>query len=465
MKSTHLKYFLLLNILCVLILGSSCKKQDQFLDEKPNISLAVPVTLEDFQLLLNNNLVFNLASQPALGTVSSDEYYVTSADWASAFTPEERNAYIFSKDIFQGTLITNEWMTPYRQVYYSNIVLEGIEKIDIKPGQESQYNQIKGSALFFRSLAFYDLLGTFALPYDSATANTDLGIPLRFSSDLNIKSVRASVKEGYDQITQDLKASLLLLPDNSIYKTQPSKIAALALLARVYLSMRNYSLAYQYADNCLSVYNTLVDFNTLTPTVNAISTSFIAEVLYHTSIENYDITDRTIAIVDSTLYNSYDVNDLRKTIFFSIVGGKIRFRGTYDYRGNKFSGPATDEIYLIRAECNARSGNTSTAMKDLNDLLRTRWKKVSGLSTYVDQIASNANDALIKILTERKKELIFRGIRWTDLRRLNKEAQFTTTVTHIINGISYSLPPNSPLYVMPIPNDEIQLNGLPQNPR
>jgi hypothetical protein len=463
MKITILKYFLLLNLLFVLI--SACKKQDEFLDEKPNLSLAVPVTLEDFQLLLNNNTVFNLASQPALGTISSDEYYATSADWASAFTPEERNAYIFSKDIFQSTLITNEWWTPYRQVYYSNIILEGIEKIDIKPAQQSQYDQIKGSALFFRALAFYDLLGTFSLPYDSATANTDLGIPLRLNSDINVKSVRATVKEGYDQVTQDLKASLLLLSDNSIYKTQPSKTAALALLARVTLSMRNYALAYHYANNCLSAYNTLVDFNTLTPTTFAISTSFIAEVLYHNSLKNYDVTARNTAIVDSTLFNSYDNNDLRKTIFFSTVGGQIRFRGTYDYQGNKFSGLATDEMYLIRAECSARAGNTSAAMKDLNDLLRTRWKKIGGITTYTDQVALDANDALTRILRERKKELIFRGIRWTDLRRLNKEGQFLTTVTHIINGITYTLPPNSPLYVMPIPNDEIQLNGLPQNPR
>jgi hypothetical protein len=82
------------------------------------------------------------------------------------------------------------------------------------------------------------------------------------------------------------------------------------------------------------------------------------------------------------------------------------FRGYYDYGGNQYTGIATDEIYLIRAECLARSGNTSDALKDLNNLLAKRWK--TGI-TFTPIQATNADDALVKILAERKKELLFRG--------------------------------------------------------
>jgi hypothetical protein len=229
--------------------------------------------------------------------------------------------------------------------------------------------------------------------------------------------------------------------------------------------MRNYTKAFQYSDACLSQYHVLTDFNTLTPTVFSISTNFLDEDIYHTSLINYSLIRRANAIVDSNLYNSYDINDLRRSLYFSTVNGQIRFRGSYDYNGNKFSGLATDEMYLVRAECSARAGNTAAAMEDLNDLLRTRWKKISGISTYIDQIAADANDALKRVITERKKELIFRGLRWTDIRRLNKENGLAITIFHIINGTTFQLLPNDPKYALPIPDNEIQLSGLLQNPR
>ena len=100
-------------------------------------------------------------------------------------------------------------------------------------------------------------------------------------------------------------------------------------------------------------------------------------------------------------------------------------------------------------------------MNDLNALLKKRY--LTG--TYIDRTASSANDALVQILTERKKELAFRGLRWMDLRRLNREPQFATTLTRVINGQTYTLQPNSIRYALPIPDDEIALSGLQQNPR
>jgi starch-binding outer membrane protein, SusD/RagB family len=65
---------------------------------------------------------------------------------------------------------------------------------------------------------------------------------------------------------------------------------------------------------------------------------------------------------------------------------------------------------------------------------------------------------------ERKKELLFRGLRWTDLRRLNKESNLASTISHVYNGTSYSVIPNSYQYTFPIPLDIIQLSGIQQNP-
>src|SRR5699024_1246882 len=116
--------------------------------------------------------------------------------------------------------------------------------------------------------------------------------------------------------------------------------------------------------------------------------------------------------------------------------------------------------YLIRAECYARQGNATQAMNDLYTLLVTRWKT----GTYVPFTASGAKEALHIILGERRKELLFRGLRWMDIKRLNREGAHIV-LKRIINGKVFTLPPNDNRYALPIPEDIISLTGMKQNPR
>ncbi len=188
------------------------------------------------------------------------------------------------------------------------------------------------------------------------------------------------------------------------------------------------------------------------------------EAIIQSSQLSYGVFYATTCFTDSVLYNSYNVNDLRKTVFFKAgsTSGTYFFRGQYSSSTYEFIGIAVDEMYLTRAECYARLGNTGAAMNDLNTLMIKRWKNTVPYPTFT---ATNADDALIQILTERRKELLVRGIRWTDLRRLNQDSRFAKTLTRVLNGVTYTLPPNDPRYTLLIPLDEIQLQGEPQNPR
>jgi hypothetical protein len=121
---------------------------------------------------------------------------------------------------------------------------------------------------------------------------------------------------------------------------------------------------------------------------------------------------------------------------------------------------ATDEIYIIRAECYARAGNTTAAMADLNYLLQNRWS-----GSFVPFTAATPDIALSIILKERRKELLFRALRWTDLRRLNKDPRFAVTLTRIVNNQTYTLPPNDLRYTFLIPDVILSRANMPQNPR
>jgi tetratricopeptide (TPR) repeat protein len=465
MKTKTLPYFIICPILYALITATGCNKQNEFLNAKPNQSLVVPESLSDYQALLDNTNIFNLGIDPALGELSSDDFYVLPSI-LNVRTDIERNTYLWAPTVYDAGQTPSDWSGPYQQVYYANTVLDGLSNIKIPPDQQKTCNQIEGSALFFRSYAFYNLVQTFALPFDPSTANTDLGIPLRLTADVTIKSVRATEQACYNQVINDLKKALPLLPAKSLYPTAPSQPAANALLARIYLAIGDYADALKYSNSCLAEYQTLVDYNTLTsPTTTAINSTIIAEDIYHASMVNYSmIAVRRNSVVDSVLYASYADNDLRKTKFFTILDNLPqypRFVGSYDFEGNKYDGLATDEIFLIRAECYAREGNAEAAMKDLNTLLLTRWKT----GTFIPYTASSATDALNQILIERRKELVYRGLRWTDLRRLNKDNQFKITLVRNVNGTIYTLAPNDPKYALPIPDAEISISGLIQNPR
>jgi starch-binding outer membrane protein, SusD/RagB family len=439
-------------VLLCLLSTISCKK---YLDVKPDEAQAVPSTLEDLQALLNSYNSINV-NYPGLLVIASDEYYLPTATYGSR-NVNDRNNYIWDAN----ATFLNAWRFPYQIVYYSNVVLQELPKIQVNDNNIEIYNSIKGQALFLRSFAFYHLAQLYCQPY-SSTANTDLGIPLRLVPDIGEKSTRSTVEETYNRIITDFKEAIELLPETVPVSSRPNRAAAYGALARTYLSMRDYENAGKNADLCLKQYGTLMDYTTLNQSAPKPIARFNSETIFH-SIMAILTVPNAAALIDTTLYQSYSSNDLRKTIFFTTASGGFSFKGSYDGTGNAFTsfcGIATDEMYLTRAECSARAGLKDSSMNDLNRLLKTRWKT----NTYVPFIASSPQDALSKILLERKKELIFRGLRWSDLRRLNLEGA-NISLKRIVNGTSYVLPPSDPRWVMLIPLEVTSVTDMQQNPR
>lgn len=458
-------------LLLVLVgLGPSCNKQD-FLDKKPSSTLLVPTTLSDLQALMDNVKVFGLV--PVLGEASADNYFLPYPAWQSLNT-REYHAYIWAKDIYGGQGAQQDWNAPYQQVFYANVVLEGLKGMKTAPDSVAEWNALEGAALFARAFAFYNLAQLFAPVYDASSAGTDLGIPLRTSSGIDTLSARASLQATYDQILNDLHNAEGYLPATAPGKTlnRPVRICAQALLARVYLSMRNYPLATSCADSVLQVYSTLIDYNGLDTNSNTPVVMGNPETLYQASFLGAPSPTPYYTVIaggfypntriDTGLLRSYDTSDLRRKVFYRLKPGDSSYlKGSYTGTFYPFGGLAIDEVLLIRAEGEARAGQGAAAMSDINTLLRKRWRRGS----FGGYGATSATEVLDTVLLEREKELAFRGLRWTDLRRLNKEGA-NITLTRILNGTRYTLAPNSIDYTLPIPPDVISLNGaIRQNVR
>src|SRR5690606_15551644 len=104
------------------------------------------------------------------------------------------------------------------------------------------------------------------------------------------------------------------------------------------------------------------------------------------------------------------------------------------------------------------------AYQSLKSLYLKRYDNAC-LSGLPDQ----ENLKLKDILAERRRELMFRGLRWTDLRRLNQDSEHAATVRHKLrDGVDeqvFTLIPNDLRYIYLIPQQVIDISGMTQNRR
>jgi len=441
-------------LILVIISFASCKK---YLDAKQDFSKSSAGSLSDLQAILDDAQYMNYRS-PEIAEDAADDYFLPASTYNSLDVTSQK-IYSWSLDTYT---FPNDWANLYLQVYNANLCLENVQKIDRSASNSNEWDNVKGSALFFRAYSYLTLTWTFSKAYDKNSSKSDFGIALRNTSDFNIPSVRSSVEDSYRQIIQDLKESLHYLPALAEVPLRPSKAAAYGALARTYLSMRIYDSAYSYADSALEIRPELLDYNTVNISSPLPFTRFNPEVIFFTAIGLHEVSAAhpKFGRIDTALHSYYEDNDLRKTAFFRSVRDGFQFKGMYSNNANSpFTGIATDEMYLTRAECAVRTGKMNEGMKDLNLVLQNRFKT----GTYMPIIVTDSAAALDTILLERRKELVMRTLRWIDIKRLNKEDRNIVPV-RIVAGERFSLPPNDNRYALPLPSDVVNISGMPQNP-
>ncbi|MBB2953807.1 RagB/SusD family nutrient uptake outer membrane protein [Sphingobacterium sp. JUb56] len=464
----------LLFLVGLLLLLQGCGKS--FLEIKPNQRQKVPNTVADYMAILDNASSFinpvNSRSSHTLGIIGADEYEIPTAVYGTfpvGLTFDyQKNAYEWNAKIYQGgeggIVIPTDFDMGYQRILLANLVLEGLTKIVPLSLEVEMWNHAKGMALFHRAWNYYCLLQLYAPVYSTVSAKSDLGIPLRKESDPTMKLARSSVHDCYDLVITDLKNALDFLPEKSIVKFRPNRQAALALMARINFQIEDYRAASDYASDCIDAGGALMDYNNLKIQAYPFPIYGIEneEVIFAMTAYDALAYSGEYLAVRLDLFDSYEATDLRKTLFFERDRNNlVRYRGSYFGNRFLFTGLALDEIYLIRAESMVRLGKLNEALKDLNLLLKNRYKK----ETYIDLAIQNKDELLDRVLEERRKELLFRGVRWEDLRRLNKDPATATILKRNIASKEFELLPNSPRYVWPFPEEAINVGGYPQNLR
>jgi starch-binding outer membrane protein, SusD/RagB family len=386
-----------------LLFGTSCKK---FLDVKPK-GIIIAETVNDYEGLLtrDRNLMNPFGLSNSIIKVTDD---LTQPEFSTQTnTSAEVNLY-FWREYINNTADKGPdvWAEFYNVIANMNAITEGV--LSATDGSEQKKKQIYAEAMVNKSFIYYQLLSFFSPAYEKASAATDYGVPYITSTDVSQAApTRPSLQESYDHMITDVVAVIPDLPETNVNIARVTKNVAYAMLARIYMSMRDYTNAEKYADIVLnSGHATILDYNDYIGS-NLPLTNSSPEELFVRYSNNLAFT------YSKNLLSKYNINkDLRIQFFAALQGnGSYQF-GSTPYNPNR--GITYAEVYLDKAECLARKGDIEGALEIVNTNIRkNRFRSAD----YTLLTATSKEEAITAVLQERRRELAFKGIRWSDMKR------------------------------------------------
>jgi len=387
-----------------------------------------------------------LSSLSCIAGLSSDELTLYNSSDDPTLSAYYKNALTNSNNGFP-----DYWGMVYQRIAVVNAAIEGLNaSMNLSPRVKQQ---LIGEVMFMR--AFYNFY----------LVNLYGDVPLVLSTDYSVNAIisKSSEVEVYRQIIQDLNQAILLLsekylkgdgltayPSGSEERVRPTKWAAIALLARTYLYMKDWVNAEKQASIILSntieyqlqeagkleqvfLKNNKEAIWQLQPTKNG----------YNTMDANMFVlisggpSGNNPVFLSSNLVNSFEMNDQRKSSWIGTTtadGITYSFANKYKIIPTNINTPVKEystvmrlaEQFLIRAEARAHQGNLSGAISDV-DHIRER----AGLVLIKDINASITQIELINaIMRERRFELFTEwGHRWFDLKRTKKIDEVMSFVT------------------------------------
>jgi len=420
-----------------------------------------------FNMVTQNRSIFNTGLSAFCG-LSADELNLSTESNSTLFQFQQNNL-VSNNSMIYG----NFWTNAYSIIYESNSIIEGLTNSTIGVN-DSVKNELIGEAKFTRAFTYFYLVNLFG----------DLPLVTTINYNKTTLLYRTAKDEIYKFIVSDLiDAQNRLANDYSVgfgQKIVPNKWAAVALLARTYLYIGNWSGADSLASAVIN--NSQCRLTSLDSVFLANSDESIWQLqpivtlgpAYNTTPDGYLFIPKALnsndyqpfAYINKNLLNTFEPLDQRR---LSWIDSTTYFGTNYFFPYKYKLGPANAkqgntsfefysvlrlaEQYLIRSEAKAREANVNvtSAIADLN-AIRNR-------AHLPDYSGGNDQSSLLNaIYHERQVEFFSEwGHRWLDLKRWG-----TATTTLSINK-GFTISNNALLY--PIPISELITNpNLTPNP-
>lgn len=311
--------------------------------------------------------------------------------------------------------VSNLWSVTYKQVYYINSVIEGLENSPNISGTVK--NRLSGEALFLRAILHLYLTNTYGgVPYIKVT-----------DYEINRHVSREAQTAVYDKVKNDLLQAVELLPDALPKggRIRPTKMAAYALLSRLAYIQKDWNAAVEYSSLVLSradyAPETDLDRTFLTDSSSALWQLMPYDSTYPTNEGNFYILKTappSKVALSPSFVEGFEPGDQRRSKWVGEI--KDLQNNTYyypfKYKQSSITSSSTEysvilrveELYLIRSEAHGRRNELNAGLADLNKI-RAR----AGLSMLSNL---GQQELLAAIMKERKYEFFTEfGHRFYDL--------------------------------------------------
>ncbi len=399
--------------------------------------------------------------------------------------------------------IADLWQSCYEGINRANYMHQYKDKNP--QGQNVNFagkDALYGEVYFLRAFYYFTLVKTFG------------GVPLFVERRLNFsdleKLTRASREDVYGQIEADLNQAIATLPVVQADKGKATKYAAQALLGKVYLYQNKFTQAASMLDNVIksNVFSLVPDFHSIFLPSGENGKESVFEIQYSNLTATYDWAHFSRGqgnysvqqcgirglngsaempynpgwstnLPTQNLASAYAAGDLRKDVTildieaykkanpsFNITyqvaphqntglynqkylprkgetSGQVELNYSNNFRTIRYA-----DVLLMAAEALNKTGNDALAQEYLNQVRRRAFGNNS------NDVNASGTVLYEAILTERRLEFAMEGDRFFDLVRTGKAAS-------VLGALGFVSGKHE---LFPIPQGEVDLAGLKQNP-
>lgn len=501
------KFFKINIVLCALLVLSSCDP-DEFLNVLPEDVITTKTfwaTEADAEFALSGvyaSLRSGIFDGPAIDAWTPNAYAVFSSFTAQAIDATST-----------GPVLTR-WRNCYTMISRANYFLENIERVT--QISEERRAQFMGEAYFLRGLAYLTLVDSYG------------GVPLitrAISVAESRQLTRATLQESWNQVMSDFDAAIERLPVNASQPGRATKGSALGMKMRAYLYQKNYDKVLEVVDDIddLGKYSLFPSYEGLFKRANENNQEVLFDIQHISGpnsqgsgssfvylLPNFTGAGGGLTVPTQDLVDEYEMADGSEIdpsdpyegrdprLYFSVIleGTKIgdyifnvqalnhsqmgikhlAIRKFSDILVNGQHPPLEEadlnfiimryaEVLLSKAEALIENGDVDDGIEVINRVRTERNDvKITPISLGLTQ--AEAREVLRH---ERRIELAFEGLYWSDLRRWNLGPSFypmnvigtdgSILEKRFVNG--YRIPEDN---LLPIPDSERAMNkNLSQN--
>lgn len=464
--------------------------------------------LNDLECLLNNN--FSIGNPMNDLGIVCNESLGASQNVPLALSQTKTNAYAwlaYDEKVDRANLTSEDtkYSSAYKFINYMNTIINKVPGIE---GTEAKKSQILAEAHIMRGYLHWLLVNIYAQQYDESTAAQNGGIA--YVTDLSVTDTKEkqTVAEVYKQILDDCSDTYInALPTDNSDVVRGDRAWGNAIRAKVLMQMKRYSDALPYALKALELNGTIDDRSSVLTNNDWILEqqatdnyvfmgSLHAPFMEELSIESAALFEAGDYVKDYAYINgkkggggggddddegeeaaegdgegddsgdsgstSSDTNKAWSLIYGNMLSG---VSGVYMYFGMQANvneyGITSDRMYYTAAECYIRTGKIAEGMNLINKVRKYRIDA----DHYQLLTASTEQEAMAVLQKCKWIECIATYENFFDCKRWNTEANYKRTITRNIPDVgTYTLAPNSALWVFPFPLNATRKNSsLTQN--